>query len=163
MRTISASLHSNTDLCLPCSLRPMLGQWDTAEASQIFRRFRITLYVWNTDSDRLEWNLRFCFLTGSQVLFTPAGLRNKNVKVLVTPSCLVLWDSMDCSPPGSSVRGILQVRILDWVNHFLLQGSFPTQGSNPGLPHCRQIFYPLSHQGSPEEQKNWVANTDFST
>ena len=30
----------------------------------------------------------------------------------------------------------------------LLQGSFPTQGSNPGLPHWRQILYQLSHQGS---------------
>ena len=33
--------------------------------------------------------------------------------------------------------------------HFLLQGIFPTQGSNPGLPHCGQTLYPLSHQGSP--------------
>ena len=33
--------------------------------------------------------------------------------------------------------------------HFLLQGIFPTQGSNPGLPHCRQTLYPLSHQESP--------------
>ena len=32
--------------------------------------------------------------------------------------------------------------------HFLLQGIFPTQGSNPGLPHCRQMLYRLSHQGS---------------
>ena len=31
----------------------------------------------------------------------------------------------------------------------LLQGIFPTQGSNPGVPHCRQILYQLSHQGSP--------------
>ena len=31
----------------------------------------------------------------------------------------------------------------------LLQGVFPTQGSNPGLPHCRQTLYQLSHQGSP--------------
>ena len=31
--------------------------------------------------------------------------------------------------------------------HFLLQGIFPTQGSNPGLLHCRQILYHLSHQG----------------
>ena len=30
--------------------------------------------------------------------------------------------------------------------HFLLQGIFPTQGSNPGLPHCRQMLYQLSHQ-----------------
>ena len=33
--------------------------------------------------------------------------------------------------------------------HFLLQGIFPTWGLNPGLPHCRQTLYPLSHQGSP--------------
>ena len=33
--------------------------------------------------------------------------------------------------------------------HFLLQGIFLTQGSNPGLLHCRQTLYPLSHQGSP--------------
>ena len=31
----------------------------------------------------------------------------------------------------------------------LLQGIFPTQGSDPGLPHCRQILYQLSHKGSP--------------
>ena len=31
----------------------------------------------------------------------------------------------------------------------LLQGIFPTQGSNPGLPPCRQILYQLNHKGSP--------------
>ena len=35
--------------------------------------------------------------------------------------------------------------------HFLLQGIFPTQGSNPGLLRCRQTLYPLSHQGSPTQ------------
>ena len=38
----------------------------------------------------------------------------------------------------------------------LLQGIFPTQGSNPGLLHCRQILYQLSHQGSPRIL-GWVA------
>ena len=38
----------------------------------------------------------------------------------------------------------------------LLQGIFPTQGSKPGLPHCRQILYWLSHQGSPRIVE-WVA------
>ena len=38
----------------------------------------------------------------------------------------------------------------------LLQGVFPTQGSNPGLPHCRQILDQLSHQGSPRIPE-WVA------
>ena len=36
----------------------------------------------------------------------------------------------------------------------LLQGIFPTQGSNPDLPHCRRILYQLSHQGSPVCGKN---------
>ena len=36
--------------------------------------------------------------------------------------------------------------------HFLLQGIFPTQGSNPGLLHCRQILYCLSHQRSPKSK-----------
>ena len=38
----------------------------------------------------------------------------------------------------------------------LLQGIFPTQGSNPGLPHCRWILYHLNHQGSPRILE-WVA------
>ena len=36
---------------------------------------------------------------------------------------------------------------------FLLQGTFPIQGRNPGLPHCRQILYHLSHQGSPNQEQ----------
>ena len=38
----------------------------------------------------------------------------------------------------------------------LLQGIFPTQGCNPGLPYCRQILYHLRHQGSPRILE-WVA------
>ena len=43
-------------------------------------------------------------------------------------------------------------------NHSLLQGIFPTQGSNPGLLHCRQIPYHLSHQGSPLQlrRRTWL-------
>ena len=36
----------------------------------------------------------------------------------------------------------------------LLEGIFPTQGSNTGLPHCRQIVYQLSYQGSPRGHRN---------
>ena len=42
----------------------------------------------------------------------------------------------------------------------LLQGIFPNLGSNPGLPHCRQILYQLSHQGSPRILE-WVAYPFF--
>ena len=55
-----------------------------------------------------------------------------------------------CSPPASSVHGISQARILEWVA--LLQGTFPTQDrtqvswSAGGFLHCRWILYQLSHQ-----------------
>jgi len=39
---------------------------------------------------------------------------------------------------------------------FLFQGTFPTQGLNPGLPHCRQILYQLSHKRSPRILE-WIA------
>ena len=42
------------------------------------------------------------------------------------------------------------------VTAFYVQGIFPNQGSNPGLPPCRQILYHLSHQGSPWILE-WVA------
>ena len=45
------------------------------------------------------------------------------VTVLVAPSCLTLCRSMDCSPPGSSVHGILQARTLEWVAISFSRGS----------------------------------------
>ena len=45
-------------------------------------------------------------------------------------------------------------------SHSLLQGILPTQGLNPGLSHCTETLYHLSHQGSPELQralKTWVS------
>ena len=66
----------------------------------------------------------------------------------VTQSCPTLCDPMDCSLPGSSVHGIFQAIVLEWIDYFLLQGIFPTQGLNPGLLRCRQTLYCLSHWGS---------------
>ena len=69
------------------------------------------------------------------------------MKVKVAQSCLTLWtpwtiQAMEFSGPEYCLS--------------LLQGIFPTQGSNPGLPHCKQILYKLSHQGSPRILE-WVA------
>ena len=66
---------------------------------------------------------------------------------LIAQSCLTLCDTTDCSLPGSALR-ILQSRILEWVAMPSLQGIFQTQGSNPGVLHCRQILYYLSHLGN---------------
>ena len=56
--------------------------------------------------------------------------------------CLTLCNPMDCpwnSPGQNTEVGSLSI----------LQGIFPTQRSNPGLLHCRQSLYQLSHKGSP--------------
>ena len=61
----------------------------------------------------------------------------------------LFWNPMDCSPPGSSVRRILQARILEWVANCLLQVIFQTQGLNPCLLHWQADSLTLSYQGSP--------------
>ena len=74
--------------------------------------------------------------TGNKtVIFIP-------VKVKVTQTCLTVCDPMDC--PWNSLGQNTGVGSLS-----LLQRIFPTQGLNPGLLHCRQILYQLSHNGSP--------------
>ena len=49
------------------------------------------------------------------------------VKVLVTQLCPTIFDPIDCSPPGSSVHGILQARILQWVAIPFSRGSFQSK------------------------------------
>ena len=72
-------------------------------------------------------------------------------EVKVAQLCLTLCDSIDCI-----VHGILQARILDWAAFPFSRRIFPTQESNPGLRHCGQILYQLSHKGSPRIRE-WVA------
>ena len=78
------------------------------------------------------------------------------VLCLIAQSCPTLFDPMDCNPSGSSVHGDSPGKDIGVDCHALLHGIFPTQGLNPGLPHCRQILYQLSHQGSPRILE-WVA------
>ena len=68
--------------------------------------------------------------------------------VLIAQSCLILCDPTDDSPPGSSVHGILQARILEWVAIPFSRQIILTQGLNLGLLNYRWILYHLSHQGS---------------
>ena len=70
-------------------------------------------------------------------------MRKQKSEVSVTQPCLTLSDSidynltlcdpMDYSPLGSSVHGILEARILEWIAISFSRGIFPIQGSNPGL------------------------------
>ena len=63
--------------------------------------------------------------------------------------CPILCNPMDHSSPGSSVHEDFPGKNTGVGCHALLQGIFPTQGSNPGLLHCRWILYPLSHHRHP--------------
>ena len=82
-------------------------------------------------------------------LFDCAGFywpwKRNAVKVLVAHSYLTLCHPMDCSPPGSSVHGILKARILEWVAiPFSREPSWPRDQTQ--VSHiCRQILYFMSH------------------
>ena len=65
-------------------------------------------------------------------------------------SCPPLCDPMNCSPPGSSVHGILQARILEWVATPSSRGSFPPRDRIRVYVSCicRRVFYHQRHLGS---------------
>ena len=68
--------------------------------------------------------------------------------VLVAELCPALCQPMDYTPPGFSVHGILQARILGWVAMPFSRGIFLTQGWNLGLLHYMQFLYHLNYQGT---------------
>ena len=65
---------------------------------------------------------------------------------LIAQLCPTVCNPMDCSPPGSSIHGDSLRKNTGVGCHAFLQGILPTQGLNPGLLHCRQIPYHLSHR-----------------
>ena len=67
----------------------------------------------------------------------------------VAQLCLTLCDPMDCSPPGSSVHGILQSRILEWVAMPFSRGSSSPMVGTCCLLQWQADSLPLSHMGSP--------------
>ena len=108
-----------------------------------------SLYVWGL---RLciqvlnLWEVRIiilCFLFYQAQQTTPfwvplsAGRTNHGKRESVSHSVLSLCNPTNCSPPDSSVHGILQARIPEWVAMPSSRGSFRPLGSNLGLPHCR--------------------------
>ena len=80
-----------------------------------------------------------------------ALLKGKWSEVKVTQSSPTL-----CDPMGNTVHGIFQARILEWVVFPFSKGSSQPRDQIPGLPHCRWIFYQLSHKGSLLKEKVWI-------
>ena len=96
----------------------------------------------------LEW----VAMPSSRGIFLTQGLNLGLLHCRRILSCLShqgsrnLWTAARQAPLST---GILQARILEWVAMPSSRGIFPSQGSNPFLPHCLRILYHLSHQGSP--------------
>ena len=78
----------------------------------------------------LEWEIYICVCVYKWVM-------------IVAQSCLILCNPMDCSLPGSSVHGILQARLLEWVAISFSRGS-----SQPRDATLQESLYHLSQQGS---------------
>ena len=70
--------------------------------------------------------------------------------MLVAQLCPTLCDSMDCSPPGSSVHEIFQARILQWVAISFCR-DVPNPGIEPKSPPLQADSLPTELQGKPKE------------
>ena len=91
--------------------------------------------------------LRLCYAEHKKGSTTPASVVSLSCAQSLQ-SCPTLCNSMDCSPPGSSVHEILQARILEGVAIPSSRGS-PNPGIEPGSPALQADSFPLSHCGSP--------------
>ena len=98
----------------------------------------------------------------SEVPFPPPGdLPDPGIEPKSPAAPALAGGFFTTKPPGKAVHGLHgpwnspgQKTVVG--SHSLLQGTFPTQGLNPGLLHCSQILYQPSHQGSPRILE-WVA------
>ena len=74
----------------------------------------------------------------------------------VAKTCPGFCDPVDCSLPGSSIRGISQTRIQEWVDIFFSWGIFPTQVANPQSPAFQADSLLLNHLGeAPMHMHGW--------
>ena len=71
-----------------------------------------------------------------------------NVKLLVIQSYLILWNHMDCSPPGSSVHGILQARIREW-------GAIPFSKRSSWARHWTQVSHTAARVSTVQATRFW--------
>ena len=79
----------------------------------------------------------------------------------IIQSCPTLSNPMDCSPPGSSVHGIFQARVLEWGANAGHAGSIPASGRSPGEGNGNTLQY--SCLGNPVGRGTWLATVYGAT
>ena len=101
----------------------------------------INANIWHTTNTPLGWAVN----TSSHDVSSPFGKRGRKLESEKK------GESESLSVASDSLGQFSRPEYLS-----LLQGIFPTQGSNPGFPHCKRILYQLSHKGKPRILE-WVA------
>ena len=91
--------------------------------------------------------IKRCLLLGRKAMTNLKWKSLSRVWLFVTP-----W----------TVRGMLQARILEWVSFPFSRGIFPSQRSNPGLLHCRQILYQLSQREAHDQPRQNIKRHYFA-
>ena len=127
---------------------PLCKHWDSSKGP--FSWFAVDSSRLFLPTDVLEWSPQSSVSFNQNLIssrknwhllpFCPLPLTNVCVRAQSLSHVWLFCDSMDCSLPGSSVHGIFQVRVLEWVTSFFSRGS----------SCCReQVLYHLNHQRSP--------------
>ena len=151
------SSNVSSDICrltnvplLPCSC--FINVRDVSLAPQSLVQCFVQQYYFLKLHEWVSYPRGACIYVSVLIIlhFSPLlwyGRTYSVVRSEVAQSCVTLCNLMDCSLPGSSVHGIFQARVLEWVA-FPSPEELPDLGIEPGLQHGRQMLYPLSHQGS---------------
>ena len=120
---------------------------------------KLMVYILIWGQEKMRWDAptqavsqekrgKFLFLP-SFVLFRPSMDCTVHSVCVLAQSCPSLWDSMDCNPPGYSVHGVLQARILKCVAISSSRGFSRSRDWTRNSCIGRQILYHRSTQGSP--------------
>ena len=105
---------------------------ETKESQSCLTQLLVSVHGREGPSERnMKLSLLFNGINSNIILIS----RTKTTYIISSVLSPTLWDSVDCSPPGSPVPGDSPGKNTRVSSHALLQVIFPTQGSNPGLPH----------------------------
>ena len=174
VRWVSDTIHPSHPLSSPSlpafslSQHQSLFQW-ISSSHQVAKVLELQLqrqsFQWIL---RIDWFDIFAVQGTLKSLSQPSFEKNNiwgRMLCLVTQSCPTLWDPIECSLPGTSVHGDSPGNNTGVGRHALLQGIFPTQGSNPRLS-CLLLWQvgslPLMRPGKPQ-QLEWAVIIRIST
>ena len=101
-------------ICIPCTGRQILNHWTSRKVPSFFKCIMHDAYT-STVERRKHGAVPPCVDAGADFLVHILPLPLTSSLLLSGSACLALGDSMDCSPSGSSVLGLLQARILERV------------------------------------------------